>query len=317
MTQAAPDRTVAVVVTWNRRELLAQTLDALADQSSPVDHIVVVDNASDDGTAADLSARASADADRLTVLRTGENIGGAGGFALGIRAAMQRDPELVWLMDDDTVPTPTALQALLTARADYRRSSGRRPAVLASRVVWTDGRDHPMNTPREHPFADGRTKAAAREVGGLAIRSASFVSLLADAEAIARHGLPVADYFLWNDDFEYSTRLIRGGVGLYVPESVVVHKTKTFGSTDVDPGPRFYYEVRNKLWLFGRSRSLSPREKLVYAAATARRWARTIAASPRRATVLKALGSGVKDGILTAPRPTEAVLDAALPPQAR
>ena len=70
---------------------------------------------------------------------------------------------------------------------------------------------------------------------------------------VRERGLPVADYFLWNDDFEYSTRLIRGNVGLYCPDSVVVHKTKVFGSTDADPGERFFYEVRNKVWMFTRS----------------------------------------------------------------
>ena len=92
-------------------------------------------------------------------------------------------------------------------------------------------------------------------------------------------GLPVADYFLWNDDFEYSTRLIRDRVGLYCPASVVVHKTKTFGSTDADPGERFFFEVRNKVWLFTRSRGLDARRRRrVYGASTLRRWARTFAA---------------------------------------
>ncbi len=49
---------------------------------------------------------------------------------------------------------------------------------------------------------------------------------MCDADRVRERGLPVADYFLWNDDFEYSTRLIRGGVGLYCPASVVVHKTR-------------------------------------------------------------------------------------------
>ena len=64
---------------------------------------------------------------------------------------------------------------------------------------------------------------------------------------LAQHqerGLPIADYFLWNDDFEYSTRLIRDGVGLYCPSSVVVHKTRVFGSTDADPGERLAASTR-------------------------------------------------------------------------
>src|SRR5690606_3459817 len=117
---------------------------------------------------------------------------------------------------------------------------------------------------------------------------ASFVSIVCDAEVIAERGLPVADYFLWNDDFEYSTGLIRDRAGLYCPASVVVHKTRTFGSTNADPGERFFYEVRNKLWLFGRSTGLSPAEKLLYGGSTARRWVRTFARSQDRGTLARA-----------------------------
>ena len=122
-----------------------------------------------------------------------------------------------------------------------------------------------MNTPRAQA---GRLGGRARGRGGgrAACRSARRPSSrsCATRDRIRERGLPVADYFLWNDDFEYSTRLIRGGVGLYCPDSVVVHKTRTFGSTDADPGERFFYEVRNKVWMFTRSAGLSPPEKALY-----------------------------------------------------
>jgi GT2 family glycosyltransferase len=301
-----PARIAAVVVTWNRRDLLEESLDAIAGQTlSPV-QTVVVDNASTDGTAELLKGRAG-----LEVVTLSANTGGAGGFAAGIERALTFDPDLVWLLDDDTVPNPTAAEALATAWEDYGRGTGRPPSVLASRVVWTDGRDHPMNTPRTKPGASRAELAAAREVGCTPIRSASFVSIMCDAEVIGERGLPIADYFLWNDDFEYSTRLIRGGAGLYCPGSVVVHKTRTFGSTDADPGERFFYEVRNKVWLFGRSTGLSPWEKALYAGSTARRWARTFARSTDRPTLTRALGRGLRAGLSSAPRTNAEVLSAA------
>lgn len=293
-------RVVAVVVTWNRRELLGESLAAVRDQSAPVAATVVVDNASTDGTPDVLATY-----DGLDVVTLRENTGGAGGFAAGIeRALAQHEPGLVWLMDDDTVAEPTALEEML---ATYEQATPT-PAVVASRVVWTDGRDHPMNTPRRKPGASEREVRDARAVGAVPIRSASFVSILCDADVIRERGLPLADYFLWNDDFEYSTRLLRGRSGLYCPASVVVHKTKTYGSTDADPGPRFYYEVRNKTWLYTRSRGLAPLEKAVYAGSTARRWARTIAASRDRKTLWRGLGRGLRDGIRSGPRDNDTVL---------
>ncbi len=145
-------------------------------------------------------------------------------------------------------------------------------------------------------------------LGAVPIRSASFVSIMCDAEVVRSKGLPVADYFLWNDDFEYSTRLIRGGVGLYCPDSVVVHKTKVFGSTDADPGERFFFEVRNKVWLFTRSRGLRPGEKALYGGSTLRRWGRTFAGSQDRGTLRRALVRGVREGLRAGPRSNDVVL---------
>ena len=299
-------RVVAVVVTWNRRELLREALGAVTGQSAPPAAVVVVDNASCDGTP-DMVASEFPDAD-LVVL--GRNTGGAGGFAAGLDRALRRhDPELVWLLDDDTVPTADALSVLVAAAGAYAaQSRGAAPSLVASRAVWTDGRDHPMNTPRTRPWVGREERAIAAHVACVPIRSASFVSVLVAADAARASGLPLADYFLWNDDFEYSTRLLRGRVGLYCPDSVVVHKTRTFGSTDVDPGERFYFEVRNKVWTFTRSRGLSLPEKLLYGGSTLRRWVRTYAASADRATLRRALRRGLADGARTAPRPTTAVL---------
>ncbi|MDQ4039205.1 MAG: glycosyltransferase, partial [Actinomycetota bacterium] len=276
MTPPETSIVVAVVVTWNRADLLVRSLTAILGQSTPPDLVLVVDNASTDRTAEVLARRFPGRVDTLTL---GRNVGGAGGFAAGIVRALEHDPDSVWLMDDDTVPEPTALEALLRTRAQY---PGPAPAIVASRVVWTDGRDHPMNTPRPKPGASRAERRAADAVGGIPIRSASFVSILCLAEVLRERGLPEADYFLWNDDFEFTTRLLRGRRGLLSPASVAVHHTKSFGSTDADPGDRFFFEVRNKIWMFTRGTGLNPAERAVYAGSTLRRWVRTVARSSDR-----------------------------------
>jgi hypothetical protein len=126
-----------------------------------------------------------------------------------------------------------------------------------------------------------------------------------------RRGLPEADYFLWNDDFEFTGRLLRGNTGLLCPASVVVHKTATFGSTDTEPGQRFFYEVRNKIWTLRARGSFSPLERALYGGSTVRRWARTFARSSDRAGLLRSLIKGFAAGMRTRPRPTEQVLAAA------
>ena len=301
MVSSADVRVVAVVVAYNRRELLAAALDGLLAQTRPVDAVLVVDNASDDGSG-DV-ARGHPVGPEVVVLP--RNTGGAGGFAAGLaHAVLALSADLVWLMDDDTVPTPSALEHLLVARSSYLGEV----TLLGSRAVWVDGRDHPMNVPRRRPWARAGELAAARSVGAVPVRSSSFVSMLVDARAVRRHGLPVAAYFLWNDDFEYSARLLRRGVGLYVPASVVEHRTRTFGSTDVDPGERFSLEVRNKVWMFTRSRALGPRDALLYGASTLRRWGRTVRRSPARAVVVRAGVRGLRQAVRHGPQASQDVL---------
>jgi rhamnopyranosyl-N-acetylglucosaminyl-diphospho-decaprenol beta-1,3/1,4-galactofuranosyltransferase len=302
---SGPPRVVAVVVTWNRLELLRESLAAVLGQSRAPDAVIVVDNASTDGTAD--AVRTGFPAVRLATLA--QNTGGAGGFAYGLALALADGADLVWLMDDDTVPEPGALRALLAARD--QAGPGDPPVLLASQVIWTDGRAHPMNTPRAKPFATAAERRAAAAAGCVPIRSASFVSILVDAAVTRQRGLPQAGYFLWNDDFEFTTRLLRGRTGWLCPASVVVHKTRTFGSTDADPGQRFYYEVRNKVWTLRESAALSPGERLLYGGATVRRWARTFRGSADRGTLRSCLRRGLWAGLRTRPRPTAEVLEAA------
>jgi rhamnopyranosyl-N-acetylglucosaminyl-diphospho-decaprenol beta-1,3/1,4-galactofuranosyltransferase len=302
----------AVVVTYNRRALLMEALAAVQAQTRPADTVIVVDNASTDESAAAVAQRFPA----ARLERLARNTGGAGGFAFGLAAALAggagaRPADLIWLMDDDTIPEPGALGALLEARDRY---PGAPPALIASRVVWTDGRPHPMNTPRVKPFARESELRAAAAARCQPIRSASFVSVLVDAAVTARRGLPQADYFLWNDDFEFTTRLLRGQAGLLCPASVVVHKTAAFGGTDNDPGPRFFYEVRNKIWTLRTGAALTPAERVMYGGSTLRRWARTFAKSGDRRALGAALARGAAAGVATRPRPTAEVLaDVGLP----
>ncbi|MDI2034133.1 glycosyltransferase [Paenarthrobacter nitroguajacolicus] len=298
---------VAVVVTFNRRELLQTTLEGITGGTQVPDAIVVVDNASTDDTAEflkDYQGPVPTD-----VVRLSANVGGAGGFVVGMeRAVLDHHADHVWIMDDDTEPQPAALREALDASEAYRQETGEAPAFIASRVVWTDGRDHPMNRMRPRMGATEDARSAAARIGATQIRSASFVSVLIRAEEIKQHGLPIADYFIWNDDLEYTARISREGTALTTNASVANHHTKVFGDAGADPGPRFYYEVRNKLWVYTRSNALAPWEKILFTGASLRNWTRTIAASSNRKVLLGGLYKGLRHS-LKAPRSNEQVLD--------
>ena len=236
------ERVVAVVVTYNRRQMLRRCLQALHDQERRPDAVIVVDNASTDGTAA--MVRAEAPWAQLLALE--RNLGGAGGFEAGLRAAHDAGAEWSWLLDDDTFPRPDALLRLLERRSGTARLTP--PSVLASRVVWRDGREHPMNMPIV-ARRDVAHLVACVEAGVLPLRAATFVSFLVARGAVERHGLPLGGYFIWADDIEYSARILRRERGYVVPESVVEHCTPQPHTSVTHGGKRFYYHARNTLFM--------------------------------------------------------------------
>lgn len=286
-----PDSVCAVVVTHNRLPLLRECLAALAAQSRPVDEILVVDNASSDGTAEALP-REFPD---VRVLRLEHNGGGAGGFHAGMREAHARGFDWLWVMDDDTVATPDALAALLEGGA--ARGNGAPPAILASKVVWTDGTLHPKNLPFPRTDVDHREAlVSAAGDGLLLIRSATFVSILVHRRAIDAHGLPRPHYFIWGDDGEFTARVLRDEPGYLVPGSLVHHKTAAKESV-FQAGPQYYYELRNKLFML-RGGAWTRPEKVSLAVGTLvglAEYLRRSRLAPRAlATVARALRDGLR-----------------------
>lgn len=99
-----------VVVTYNRLSLLKECLSALENQTYPIQRIVIVDNCSTDGTSEFLDSLTDT---RYLIIHSKENIGGAGGFSLGLKSAVLEGCDYTWLMDDDTIPSSTALEELV------------------------------------------------------------------------------------------------------------------------------------------------------------------------------------------------------------
>ena len=198
----------AIVVTYNRLPLLKQCLAALRAQTVQGFTVLLVDNASTDGTADYIKTLAMPG---LVCRNPGENLGGAGGFAYGIRAAAELGCEAVWIMDDDTLPEPDALAALLAADAAHGDGCG----WLSSRALAPDGTDQPMNLQRQTMYRDIDGFDAA-EVPAV---MASFVSLFLRTEAVRQFGLPIAEFFIWSDDWEYTRRISRAKPCYVIPAS--------------------------------------------------------------------------------------------------
>lgn len=210
----------AIVVTFNRQALLAQCIAALQAQTRPCDRILIIDNASADGTEAWL---AEVVGDRVSAYRVSRNTGGAGGFNAGMRLAYQGGADLLWLMDDDVIARPDALQALIQAREELQ-ARGVEPAFVAS-TAWT-----PEGLVTNVPDVDHRQNAIQYSNWPLhldltlaPVRRATFVSIMFSRSVVEAHGLPIAPMFIWGDDSEYTVRVTTEKPGFLVGKSSVLH----------------------------------------------------------------------------------------------
>ena len=239
------NKVAAVVVTYNRLELLRQCVEELRNQSATCD-ILIVDNASTDGTARWLASQPD-----LNYRNTGSNLGGAGGFNYGMRWAVEVGYDYVWVMDDDTLPQPDTLQKLMEADEVLNGNYG----WLSSVALWTDGSECKMN--RQKLKKSCYEYYPLLKYGLLQAEQATFVSLFLHSTTIRRFGLPIKEFFIWADDIEFTRRIaVRGGLPCFtVGQSQVVHATKTnVGSNvaldDVERIERYYYAFRNEAYLY-------------------------------------------------------------------
>lgn len=235
----------AVVVTYNRLELLKQCVEALRAQSAGCD-ILLVDNASTDGT-----ARWAAAQQDCRYRNTGSNLGGAGGFNRGMRWAVEAGYEFVWVMDDDTLPEPQALEKLLEAD----RALGENYGWLSSVALWTDGGECKMN--RQKLKKSYYDYSPFLKYGLVQAEQATFVSLFLRSDVIRRFGLPITEFFIWGDDLEFTRRIaVRGDVPCFLAgQSQVVHATRNNeGSNIALDAPerigRYFYAFRNEAYLY-------------------------------------------------------------------
>lgn len=232
-----------VVVTYNRRDMLADLIDTLRNQTYADRRIVVVNNGSTDGTTEWLASQPD-----LTVINQ-ENVGGAGGFFTGMKYAAEHGFDYCWVMDDDVLCPPGALQALVDAFAT-RPEAG----FVCSRVVGPEGESVNIPGPDMRPGPDGSYADTFDLVASDAmvkVSACSFVSVLIPVAKIRAVGLPFRQFFIWGDDTEYTYRLSSSAPCFMACRSVVTHRRVAKGGLDImrETSParikNYFYLVRN------------------------------------------------------------------------
>ncbi len=292
----------AVIVTYNRKELLKTCLAAMLAQTRKPDHILVVDNASTDGTRAMLTEAGWLSRFGIELLALTNNTGGAGGFMAGIVHALKGQADWIWIMDDDARPEPGALDALL--RADPDPNAMYAAAALAdtddlAELVWpavptsVEGSGKSMICKNELPATP------------FPVTNAPFIGMLIHRHLVARIGLPDPDFFVSGDDADYCARAWTAGSGVWlVPRAVVRHPriprrcfrlgTRQICVLQVTPWRR-YYDTRNRLII--ARRHFGRRLWTEVLPGTLIRWLVTLIVQPERMAQSAAFARGIRDGL--------------------
>ena len=273
------DTVCAVVVTYNRKDLLLECLEGLLKQTRQIDAIYLIDNASTDGTPEilldngyisklppkEISEPWEVEIDynndilvgsfddgielkeskiknniKIYYVRMDGNTGGAGGFYEGTKRAYDCGYKWLWLMDDDAEPEKHALEKLA---AHFNREG---IVALSNTVIKPNNEialTHRGRVDFSTMFPAIQSPIPVEEYGNdeVEIDTASFVGILINRDAIEKIGFPKKEFFIHNDDIEYCLRLMQIGKLLLISDSVIYHKEGAYIDEE-----RIPFE---KLWL--------------------------------------------------------------------
>jgi rhamnopyranosyl-N-acetylglucosaminyl-diphospho-decaprenol beta-1,3/1,4-galactofuranosyltransferase len=255
---AAEGKVAAVIVTFNRKELLCECLDALLAQTAPLDRIVLVDNASTDGTGGLLAERGYLKNKTVDYVLLPVNSGGAGGFHEGVKRAYERGFAWMWLMDDDVEPMAGALEKMLS-HADVSQ-------CIQGCKVFRDGQSENWERWANIDESGRRSPALEPQTAEyVSAQTGCFEGMLIHREIVSKIGFPDKRFFIGGDDVAYGYLASKQTKVIYIREPLFLKKINKFGRPRLlqrmrdrflnRRSRRFYFlSVRNEILLYSYMR---------------------------------------------------------------
>jgi len=227
------EKSIAVVVSYNRAALLAECITALRSQTRRPDAILVVNNGSTDNTENWLKQQED------IFFITQNNVGSSGGFNTGITWAYQHGYTWVWCMDDDGYPKEDALETLLQNETSER-------SLLNCAVINKDDKKSFVWKTGNYRTIDEVEDTLIKNIGH------PFNGTLIHRSIIEKVGTPNHRLFLWGDETEYYYRIVKTyHIPVYtVAKSIHYHPATSFSykkDWDFSTSWKIYYYVRNRL----------------------------------------------------------------------
>lgn len=241
----------AVIVTYNRKELLSQNIEMLLKQTMTVDSIIIVDNCSSDGTYEYLK-NCGWTTEPFLYLKTETNIGGAGGFYTGVKAAYEAGADWIVLMDDDGRMADEHTMEILyrAARKLYDENRGERKLFVNALVQ----KGELLSFKIDHMYTVVEAMMAAKNV---LIEGAAnpFNGTLISRELVSDIGYPKKEFFIKGDEVDYKQRALDAGayVGTVTEAKYIHPRPETVEKTVLGVKVPFFVEAPWKEYYAARN----------------------------------------------------------------
>lgn len=244
-----------VIVTFNRIEKLKQTLELFEKQSKKPSYLLVVDNASTDGTQDFLKLwNVEQSSYKRMVIYNKENLGGSGGFNVALNEAMKLSAEWIWVSDDDAFPAEDALEE---SYKYIMSNEGKSISAICGTVINNGCIDYSHRTTfitKGNKIIRKKSEPKDYEKRDFEINAFSYVGVVINKESLLKVGSTIPDYFIWFDDTEHSLRLSKVGKIFVVPAIKIYHNV----NNDVNGlSWKTFYGTRNELDMYRRHFSQS------------------------------------------------------------
>lgn len=231
----------AVVVTYNRADLLRETLAALQQQARKPNRLVVVDNASADHTSEVIDAFSREHGfEDFELVRSDTNTGGAGGFHAGMRRALELGTDWVWTMDDDVAPAARCLAVLMSHSDISECLHPQRIGIGGTAQPWEPISSIATGTTT---FLDNVSFAHGKEIAYTNV--ACFEGALISTRIIELVGLPDPAYFIIGDDTVFG---LKASAHTNVVIARDAHMHRLLAMTSFAPW-KVYYLARNAFYV--------------------------------------------------------------------
>ncbi|MFR6443671.1 MAG: glycosyltransferase [Agathobacter rectalis] len=233
-----------VLVTYNRIIELKKTLELYDQLNFLPCNLIVVNNSSTDGTEKYLNdwKNQSSKYNRF-VITTNYNLGGAGGFSVGIKKAVETECDFIFLADDDAYPDQNVLFRMANFYCNQNKKND--IAGMCTKNI-NYGKIDCMHRRRVKKgilcFSEKNVDISEYNYESFDVDEFSFVGAAIKKNIVLQIGLPRSDYFIYFDDSEYSLRIRENGRIVCVTDAVMNHNTV---ATEKKWG--YYYAVRNRL----------------------------------------------------------------------